>query len=93
MTATNSCASHPLSIEAHRGEVPGRWLWTVKWLLVVPHVVVLAVLWMVFAALTLAVGAVIGAVLFLVTALFTKANEIEAGHLDEVDAGIGVTRR
>jgi hypothetical protein len=32
-------------------------------------------------------------VLFLVTALFTKANEIEAGHLDEVDAGIGVTRR
>ena len=42
---------------------------------------------------SLAVGAVIGAVLFLVTALFTKANEIEAGHLDEVDAGIGVPRR
>jgi sugar phosphate permease len=42
---------------------------------------------------SLAVGAVIGAVLFLVTALFTKANEIEAGHLEEVDAGIGVTRR
>jgi MFS family permease len=42
---------------------------------------------------SLAVGALIGAVLFLVTALFTKANEIEAGHLDEVDAGIGVTRR
>ena len=29
---------YPLSIEAHRTEVPGRWLWTVKWLLVVPHV-------------------------------------------------------
>ena len=49
-------ASHPLSIEAHRGEVPGRWLWTVKWLLVVPHVVVLAVLWTVFAVLTVVAG-------------------------------------
>ena len=29
----------------------------------------------------------------LVTALFKKANEIEAGRLDEVDAGIGATRR
>jgi hypothetical protein len=57
MTATNSCASHPLSIEAHPGEVPGRWLWTVKWLLVVPHVVVLAVLWAVFAVLTVVAGA------------------------------------
>ena len=57
MTATNSCAPHPLSIEAHPGEVPGRWLWTVKWLLVVPHVVVLAVLWAVFAVLTVVAGA------------------------------------
>jgi MFS family permease len=35
---------------------------------------------------SLAVGAVVGAILFAVTALFTKANEVEAGHLDEVDA-------
>jgi len=34
----------------------------------------------------LAVGAVIGAILFAITGLFKKANEIEAGHLDEVDA-------
>ncbi len=54
--ATNIDAPHPLSIEAHRGEVPGRWLWTVKWLLVVPHVVVLAVLWTVFAVLTVVAG-------------------------------------
>jgi sugar phosphate permease len=35
---------------------------------------------------SLAVAAVLGAVLFGITALFKKANEIEAGHLDEVDA-------
>ena len=35
---------------------------------------------------SLAVAAVIGGVLFAVTALFKKANEIEAGHLDEVDS-------
>jgi hypothetical protein len=35
---------------------------------------------------SLAVGAVVGAVLFAITAFFKKANEIEAGHLDEVDA-------
>ncbi|HVH24084.1 MAG TPA: MFS transporter [Pseudonocardia sp.] len=35
---------------------------------------------------SLAVAAVVGAVLFLLTAVFKKANEIEAGHLQEVDA-------
>jgi MFS family permease len=35
---------------------------------------------------SLAVGAVLGAVLFAITAFFKKANEVEAGHLDEVDA-------
>jgi sugar phosphate permease len=35
---------------------------------------------------SLGVAAVVGAVLFGVTALFKKANEIEAGRLDEVDA-------
>ena len=34
----------------------------------------------------LAVGAVLGAILFASTALFKKANEIEAGNLDRVDA-------
>jgi sugar phosphate permease len=37
---------------------------------------------------SLAVGAVVGAALFALTALFKKANEVEAGHLDEVDARI-----
>jgi len=52
----SSDVPHPLSIEARREEVPGRWLWTVKWLLVVPHVLVLAVLWTVFVVLTVAAG-------------------------------------
>jgi len=34
---------------------------------------------------TLAVGAVLAAILFAITGLFKKANEVEAGHLDEVD--------
>ena len=35
---------------------------------------------------SLAVGALVGAALFAMTAFFKKANEIEAGHLDAVDA-------
>src|SRR5204863_9820935 len=38
---------------------------------------------------SLAIGAVLGAVLFALTAVFKKANEIEAGELDKVDAGYG----
>lgn len=37
----------------------------------------------------MAVGAVMAAVLFAITGLFKKANEIEAGHLDVVDATAG----
>ena len=39
---------------------------------------------------SLGIAAVIGAALFGITALFKKANEVEAGHLDEVDAGIAL---
>jgi MFS family permease len=35
---------------------------------------------------SLAIGAVLAAVLFAVSARFKKANEVEAGHLDDVDA-------
>ena len=54
----NTDASHPLSIEADRDVAPGRWLWTVKWLLLVPHVLVLTVLWSMFILLTLIAGVV-----------------------------------
>jgi MFS transporter, ACS family, inner membrane transport protein len=39
---------------------------------------------------SLAVAAVIGAALFALTAVFKKANEIEAGRLDEVDAAADI---
>ncbi|MDT0348527.1 MFS transporter [Pseudonocardia charpentierae] len=39
---------------------------------------------------SLAVAAILGAALFALTAVFKKANEIEAGHLDEVDSAADI---
>jgi Domain of unknown function (DUF4389) len=45
-------STYPLRIDAELDGHLSRWLWLVKWILAIPHFIVLAVLWIAFVALT-----------------------------------------
>jgi hypothetical protein len=49
----------PVEVEARLDESLSRWLWLVKWILAVPHYVILFFLWVAFAVLTVVAGVAI----------------------------------
>ncbi|MTV27173.1 DUF4389 domain-containing protein [Nitriliruptoraceae bacterium ZYF776] len=53
---TPANGTYPLRLEASLAPDLGRWRWLVKWLLAIPHVVVLVLLWAAFAVLTVVAG-------------------------------------
>ncbi len=49
-------SAYPLRLDGHLDPTTSRWLWLVKWLLVIPHVIILVFLWIATGLLTIVAG-------------------------------------
>jgi hypothetical protein len=54
-----SAVPYPARVSARLDEPLSRWLWLVKWILVAPHYIALAFLWLAFAVLSMVAGVAI----------------------------------
>jgi hypothetical protein len=48
--------THPVALVGHLDPQLSRWQWLVKWLLLIPHIIVLVFLWVAFLVLTVVAG-------------------------------------